>query len=171
MSDTAARLRGCGVGAVSTTLAVAAHASGAGMLPGTAALLLLVGLGAALGSAAASLPWPGTSRLGLVVLLAGGQLAGHLLLEVTTMTAHAVPSPLMVAAHSGAVVVAAVLVGLAQRVGTACGAALARVLPVLPSPLVVRPPSAAAPVPVMTPTVRQLLVATSLARRGPPVGA
>lgn len=171
MGSATARVRGAGVGAVSTTLAVAAHAAGGGMLPDTSALLLLLGLGTALGAASGTLPWLRTARLGLLGILGVGQLAGHLLLGVTAVHAHVSPSPDMLAAHAGAVVLAAVLVGLAERVGPGCTAALARVLPALPAPLVVRPRTRPAAVPVTSPAVRPLLVATSLSRRGPPVGA
>lgn len=168
---TAARVRGPGVGAVSSTLAVAAHATGGAMPPDATALLLLLGLGTALGAASTTVAGLRSARLGLLALLGAGQLAAHLLLEVSAMHAHVPPSPTMLAAHAGAVVVAAVLIGLAERVGPACAAALARVLPVLLVPLVVRPHPAPLPAPVTSPTIRQLLVTTSLARRGPPVGA
>ena len=171
MSATVARLRGFGVGAVTTTLALAAHATGGGMRPNTPTLLLLVVVGTALGTAAGTLAWLRCARLGLLALLGVGQLAGHLLLGVTAMHPHVSPSPTMFAAHGVAVLVAAALVALAARVGPACAAALARVLPTPFAPLVVRgqPDSEAAP--VATTTIRQLLVRTSLARRGPPVRA
>lgn len=166
-----ARVRGVAVGAVSTTLAVAAHATGGGMPPDAPSLLVLLGLGTVLGAASGTVAWLRSARLGLLGLLGAGQLAAHLLLEVSAMHAHVPPSPTMVLAHAGAVVVAAVLVGLAERVGPACAAALARALPVLLAPLVVRPRAASLPAPVASPAIRQLLVTTSLARRGPPVGA
>ena len=171
VSATAARLRGFGVGAVSTTLALAAHATGGGMLPDPPALLLVVGVGTALGVAAYKLSWLRSARLGLLALLGTGQLVGHLLLGVTAMHPHGFPSPTMLAAHVVAVLVAATLVALAARVGPACTVALARVLPALLAPLVVRGHPASAPVPVAATTIRQLLVRTSLARRGPPVRA
>lgn len=171
MSATPALLRGCGVGVVSPALALAAHATGGGMLPDTPALFLLVGVGTALGTAAGTLPWLRSARLGLLALLGLGQLAGHLLLGVTAMDPHVSPSPTMLAAHVVAVLVAAALVGLAARVDPACTAALARVLPTPFAPLVARGHPDRAPVPVTATTIRQLLVRTSLARRGPPVRA
>ena len=77
----------------------------------------------------------------------------------------------MLAAHVVAVLVAAALVALAARVGPACTAALARVLVTPFAPLVVRGQPDSAPAPVTATTTRQLLLRTSLARRGPPVGA
>lgn len=165
-----ARVRGSGVGAVSTSLAVAAHATGGGMRPDASALLLLAGLGTALGAAAGTLPGLRSARLGLLGLLGVGQLAGHFLLGTTAMDGHVSPSRAMLVAHAGAVLMAAALVVLAERVGPACAAALGRVLPALSAPLVVRRRPVPAPVPVTATPIRRLLVATSLARRGPPVG-
>ena len=167
----ATRLRGVGVGAVSTTLTLAAHATGGGMLPDPPALLLVVGVGTALGVAAGKLSWLRSVRLGLLALLGVGQLAGHLLLGVSAMHPHVSPSPTMLAAHGVAVLGAATLVALAERVGPACTAALATVLPALFAPLVVQGHPDSAPGPVTATTIRQLLVRTSLARRGPPVRA
>jgi hypothetical protein len=167
----AALLRGSGVAAVTTSLAVAAHATGGAMVPGLPALLLLGGLGAALGAAAGTLPWVRSSQLGLLGLLGVGQVAGHLLLWVTAINGHICPSSAMLAAHAGAVLVAAVLVVIAERVGPACVSALRRVLPALPVPLVVRRGPVHLPVSVTATPIRRLLVTTSLARRGPPVGA
>lgn len=171
MGETAERLRGVSVGVVSTTLALAAHATGGGMLPDPLSLLLVVGVGTALGVAAGTLPWLRSARLGLLALLGVGQLAGHLLLGVTAMHPHVSPAPTMLAAHGVAVLATAALLALAEQVGPACTAALARVLPALVAPLQVRGHLATAPVSVTATTIRQLLVRTSLARRGPPVRA
>ena len=162
-------MRGVNVGVVSTTLALAAHATGGGMVPDPFALLLVMGVGTTLGVAAGTLSWLRTARLGLLALLGVGQLAGHLLLGATAMHPHVSPAPTVLAAHGVAVLSAAALVALAERVGPACTAALARVLPALVTPLVVRGHHASAPVGVTATTIRQLLVRTSLARRGPPV--
>ncbi|MDX5311278.1 MAG: hypothetical protein LPK23_07925, partial [Rhodococcus sp. (in: high G+C Gram-positive bacteria)] len=102
-----------------------------------------------------------------VGVLAAGQVVGHGALSLDAGHVH-VPGPGMLAAHAGAIVVAALLVRCAEhgcRVGLA---ALARAVPMSFAPAPVA-------VPAWTPVVhrprlrRGLLVAAGLCTRGPPV--
>lgn len=163
----AARIRGVAAGAVSASLAVAAHGVGGGGLPEANGALLLLGvclLIAALGCCAPPLRHP---RIGLFALLSVGQLAGH---EVLAMTGHAHggASTGMLGAHAVTVGLSAVLVALAERVGPRCAAVLRRVLTLL---AVFEPEDARRPVlgyRVLGP--RRVAVPTgSISRRGPPL--
>ncbi len=126
----AARVRGAAVAAVSATMAVAAHGAAGAAAPDTAGALLLLGLAAVLAAAATSLPWLSSTAMGLLSLLGAGQLAGHLVLEVSAHHPGAIDAS-MVAAHVAAVAGCAGLIALAEQIGPRCAAALSRVLPQL----------------------------------------
>lgn len=168
----AARVRGVAVGAVSTSLAAAAHAVAGGMLPDAPGLLLLAGLGPVLACAATTLPGLRSGRWGLFGLLGAGQLAGHLVLGVTAQHAAMVaPSDAMVAGHALAVGLATLLVLGAERVGGRCVAALRRALPAREEHH--RPPPTVPHVAVRVATTAlfSVLLTTSQRRRGPPLVA
>ncbi|MFF0818559.1 hypothetical protein ACFYVR_25935 [Rhodococcus sp. NPDC003318] len=165
----AAALRGGAVGALTAALAVAGHGLGGGGYPTSAALTLLVlccgGVGALAGSPAAR---SGDGRVALVAALAGGQLAGHLVLSAAAIHPHTdsgVRGLSMLVAHGAATAVCAALILAAERLH----GPITRVLRVVlraPSP----PPGRRAPhgVPDAPVTLRHLLLDHVLSRRGPP---
>ncbi|MET0899602.1 MAG: hypothetical protein ABWY45_16965 [Mycobacterium sp.] len=111
----AARWRGGLVGACSAATAVGAHGVGGGLLPGGAALILLV-LGCAVVGTAAG------GRLGcrgvgaVATFLVIGQFVGHVVLAAASGHAHGLAvAPEMAAAHLCAAVACALLICAAER--------------------------------------------------------
>jgi len=154
---------------VTPTLAVAAHGAGGGAGPDATGVLLLLGLSAVLLTAARSVPGLNTGAPGLVGLLGAGQLAGHLMLSISGHHHGGMSmGSSMLGTHVAAVGVCALLVGLAERIGPRCAAALDRVLPLLrtPAPILSRLPFV--PVCVDVPTQVSAVLAASIGRRGPP---
>jgi hypothetical protein len=128
----AARVRGVLVGAISGAVAVAAHGLGGAMLPGGAAIVLLV-LGSAAVGAASSSPTDLQRRLPVVALcLSAGQVLGHYLLVLASSHPHGNHwSVRMVAAHALAALGAAALICSAERLFGAIAAVLWRLVLVL----------------------------------------
>ncbi|EME64437.1 hypothetical protein G352_12679 [Rhodococcus ruber BKS 20-38] len=159
--DVVARVRGAFVGGMSGAVSVAAHALAGGSVPGQVPAVLLLAAAVTVGLLAAG------TRVPIVGVLAAGQVIGHGALSLDAGHLH-VPGPGMLAAHAGAILVAALLVRGAEygcRVGLA---ALVRAVPVSFAPAPVA-------VPTWTPVAhrprlrRGLLVAAGLGTRGPPV--
>ncbi|WP_051021974.1 hypothetical protein [Nocardia pneumoniae] len=130
----AGRLRGGLVGALVTTLAVAAHGAGGGGVPDSTELTLLLLIAAAAGSAAGMAPLrPGPVLVGL---LGVGQLASHAALSGLLGHDHAghgtggaptlptLPTGWMLFAHTLATLGCAVLIALAGRLYTLASGAL-----------------------------------------------
>lgn len=140
-----AQVRGAAAGLVSGTISLAAHGwASAGAAPTSPSITLLAATSAVLG-ALVSAPGPlRTGSTGLVGALVAGQLAGHLGMSWDSGHLHHGDlrlTPAMIAAHTLAAVVAAVVVRgteFAYRIG---GTALARVLPIrCPAPVIPGPP-------------------------------
>ncbi|MEV6428404.1 hypothetical protein [Nocardia sp. NPDC051463] len=131
----AGSLRGCLVGLVVGALAIAAHGPAGGGYPDSAEAALVLLIAAAVGCAAARSPIA-RGRLGVLGLLAGGQLAGHWVLSEFLSHSHdssvgtaiqlpaaAPPTGWMLAAHAVATLGCAALIGSAERLyATASGA-------------------------------------------------
>lgn len=166
----AARIRGAAVGAVSATMAVAAHGGAGGALPDVTGVFLLLGLSVILGVLGCATPKLRTSRTGLFALLSAGQLAGHEVLAVSGHN-HGSASSTMVGAHAAAVGVCALLIVFAERIGPHCAAALRRVLPRLFAAVPIRAPRAFLTQRVECMTQLRAILAASVSRRGPPLTA
>ncbi|EME51087.1 hypothetical protein G352_26652 [Rhodococcus ruber BKS 20-38] len=154
-------LRGTAAGALTAALAVAAHGSAGGGVPGDAEVTLLVAVAAGIGLVAAHL-----RAVPTIVLLAGGQVATHLVLAAAT-TGHLHTSVPMLAAHTVAAVACAALLDAAQRLCGLLTRALRAARTVAPGPV----ETARAELPT---TVRRFSSARTelcISRRGPPVAA
>jgi hypothetical protein len=163
-------LRGLAAGSLTVALATTAHAAAGGGTPSGATTVQLVLLAVVIGGLSATISSAGRFRVQLV-LMAAGQLLGHLLLG--TVGHHHGPA----AGPSSATMIAAHLVAVA------CGAAMIAAASYLCAAIshVVRTAVAPTPVPVTTapaaltdadqPLRSALLLAASISHRGPPVGA
>lgn len=167
MSKAPARLRGSAAGLLTAALTLAAHSVGGGELPlGVTAIQLLV-IAAAVGGLASSSARAGDARV-LGALLAAGQVAGHAVLAVHG-DHHGTGAPpwAMVAAHVGATVAAASLIGVGDRLCRALSQAIRASAPSAPPPV-----SAAGTAALRTadqPMRAALVLASSISHRGPPV--
>jgi hypothetical protein len=160
-----ALLRGGAVGALTATLALAAHGTASGAFPAGAGLTQLLLLAAATGAVAATMR--GGLRT-LLCVLSAGQVLGHQLLDIGGHS-HVQAHPLaMTAAHLTAVLTGAVLIGAGERL---C-AALSRAVGVIAGPVAQRVPA--------TPRIYRAegqprhstwMVRASISHRGPPVPA
>jgi hypothetical protein len=151
--------------ALTATLAVAAR----GPIPSGAGAAVVGIMAITLGALATAIPqaasWPG-----LLVLLASGQLFGHVLLGSAGHQHSAMPghhAAVMTAAHMVAVIVGAALIAAAGRLG----AALSRAVRAAIAPQ--RVPVGCAPAPAFAggdqPLHSSLQLAASVSHRGPPV--
>lgn len=173
MTSVGAGLRGCALALLSALLTAAGHAAGGGSLPDLALLVVLLPL---LGAVLVALAERATGPLGVLAVLAAGQLALHHLMVLLHPAHHSAPALLdsggMLAMHAVATVVVAAAVRYADVAIAAVVAALRRVLPRRPAP-----PRADRPLTVLVPAApaagRRLAGALSAAhvRRGPPVWA
>jgi hypothetical protein len=165
----AARLRGAAAGLLTAALAIAAHGAGSGAPPTGAATAVLVVLAATVGALAATIARAAEARV-LVVLLAAGQLLGHVMLSGVGHTHGSSTSPpgaAMLAAHLAAIAAGAVLIAAGDRlcrvVSRAVRAAVRAVVP----------PVMSAPVRATRgadqPLRSALALAASMSHRGPPV--
>jgi hypothetical protein len=125
--QTAARWRGGLVGACSAAVAIGAHGVGGGTVPGGAALAMLI-----LGCAVVGVVAGGALGHGIgavTVFLVVGQAVGHLTLALAAGHAHGpVPSPSMLFAHLGAAAVCAGLICVAERLWSALGSCVWRLV-------------------------------------------
>lgn len=163
--DPAALLRGGVAGALTAALATAAHATAGGAVPAAAAPLLAV-LSAGVGAVAATAGRLTDPRL-LAVLLACGQLAGHLLLSAAGHSHSG--SPPMLLAHLTALLAGAGLIGVAERLCRLLCGVLRRAAATAPG---FGPGGGHSTLPRPDQPLRsRLLVAVSISHRGPPVAA
>ena len=164
-----ARWRGIATAALTVALAVAAHGAAGGPTPSGAGAAVVGVMAITLGALATAIPqaasWPG-----LLVLLASGQLFGHVLLGSAGHQHSAMPghhAAVMTAAHMVAVIVGAALIAAAGRLG----AALSRAVRAAIAPQ--RVPVGCAPAPAFAggdqPLHSSLQLAASVSHRGPPV--
>ncbi len=173
MTGVGAGLRGCALALLSALLTAAGHSAGGGSLPDLALLVVLLPL---LSAVLVTLAERATGPVGIVVVLAAGQLTLHHLMVLLHPAHHAAPAVFdpagMVMMHAAATAVVALAVRYADVAVAAVVAALRRVLPRRPVP---RP--ADRPLTVLVPAApavgRRLAGALSAAhvRRGPPVWA
>jgi hypothetical protein len=118
----AASLRGGAVGALTTSLAVAAHGAGGGGYPSGSAFVFLMIVGIGVG-VLTTMPDPRSGAAHLSTVAGGliaGQSAAHVALAVgdshQVMHGHSMlPSPTMLALHLAASAVAAMLICVAER--------------------------------------------------------
>lgn len=164
-------LRGLAAGSLTVALAVPAHAAAGGGTPSGATSAQLVLLAMTMGALSATVR--GSDRFRVqIVLMAAGQLLGHLLLSTVGHHHENATSPstaVMVAAHVAAVTCAAALIAAAGYLCTAVSRAVRAVDSPTPDPVVVAagPAFGAADQPLRS----ALLLAASMSHRGPPVGA
>jgi hypothetical protein len=167
----AIHLRGLAAGSLTVALAAAAHAAaGSGTPSGaTSAQLLLLAL--VIGALSATIRGGDRFRVQLM-LMAAGQLFGHLLLSTVGHHHESAASPsatAMVAAHLAAVTCAAALIASAGYLCTAVSRAVRAADPPAPCPVTAAP--ALAPGRADQPLRSALLLAASMSHRGPPVSA
>jgi hypothetical protein len=166
-------MRGVALALLSALLTAAGHSAGGGSLPDLALLVVLLPL---LGAVFVALADRAAGPVGVLAVLAAGQLALHHLMVLLHPAHHGAPALLgpdgMLAMHAAATVVVGAAVRYADVAVAAAVAAACRALPRRPVPPPVdRPP--AVPVPAAPEAGRRLAVALSGAhvRRGPPVWA
>ncbi len=163
------RLRGSCVAAASATVSVAAHALAGGTdFPGSAAIMLLIAASSVTGVVAAHTR---TGPLGVMGLLALGQLLGHTALSVPAHCRTDLFTVPMLIAHLVAIVAAALLIRGAE---TTLLRAVSRIRRAIHRSLrapgcrdvvtIVSAPEAIAP-------HRRLVLASGTGRRGPPGAA
>lgn len=161
----AALLRGATAGALTATLAVAAHAAAGGAVPSGGAAVLLAVLSAVLGAVAGSTERLAETRT-LLVLLVAGQVIGHAMLAAAGHSHAAALQPAMLSAHLLAVLAGAVLIAVADRLCRALSRAVhgCTAVPVS-APTAPRRPALPR---VHQPLQSRLLIAVSISHRGPP---
>lgn len=170
MTDSSANpLRGGAVGIVTAALAVAAHGMAGGGWPEGAALALLVVVSIGVGAMTAV---PGRSTV-LIPALMGGQLLAHMVLSLSGMPgmAHShslLPSAAMIAFHSVASVVAALLIAAAERLYGPITSILRAVLALL-TPLPDDSAVGRVSMSVALPPIHGIASDWVISRRGPPM--
>lgn len=165
-------MRGLAVAGSVIAIAIGAHGLAGGGMPHGVTFLLLGGVAAVLAAAVIAVPALATRRRWLVPVLATGQVLSHSALSLGD--AHAgmhsgshLTAPMLLA-HSAAVVVCAVLIAAAERIGPRACAALRRILPrILAALPVVLEPALPRAVADVRPVSEPVCVG-SIARRGPP---
>ena len=161
-------------GLFTAALAVAAHGLASGAAPSGAGAVLLCVLAGTVGAVAATTDRTSDARV-LLALLASGQLVAHLILAVAghqyCVAGPVCPWPVMLAAHTVALVLAAVLIAAADRLCRAVCTAILDAVRRISCPGL--PVLATATVPIVgsdQPLRSALLLAASVSHRGPPVG-
>jgi hypothetical protein len=151
---------------LTVALSVAAHGLADGVAPPSAAVVLLILLAATIGGLAAG---RAHGFVGLLGLLASGQIVGHIVLAAAGHSQGLVdrPTSTMVAAHAAAVVIGGMLIAAGDRLWRALSSVV-RTPPVPRSrphqPGTINSKSSDQPLQWM------LLLVASLSHRGPPVG-
>jgi hypothetical protein len=164
-------LRGTATGALTVALASTAHAAAGGALPSGATAAQLVVLAAVIGALSATISRADRFRVQLV-LMAAGQLLGHLVLGTVGhhhANAAGPPAATMVAAHLIAVACGAALIGAAGHLCAAISRAVRTAVASTPTPVITAHPTAL--LPADQPLHSALQLATSMSHRGPPVSA
>jgi hypothetical protein len=154
---------------LTATLSLVAHTAGGGALPSGSGAALLAVMAATVGALAATMPGAATAS-GLFLLLASGQVLGHLLLDAAGHQ-HAPSGPTstaMVVAHVAAVFAGAALIAAATRLGDALSRAVHAVTAPVHPPVCTRPSGAVRS--ADQPLRSALALAASVSHRGPPVG-
>ena len=166
-----ARWRGAAAGVLTVMLSLLAHAEGGGAWPAGAGIVLVGIMAATLGALAATMPSTANAP-GLLMLLASGQVAGHLLLGATAHHADlgGRAAAVMSAAHASAVLVGAVLIAAADRFGRALSRAVRSATTTPRPPVVARPACSRGLLGNADQPLRSALeLAASVSHRGPPV--
>lgn len=167
----AIQLRGLAAGSLTVALATTAHAAAGGGTPSgaTSAQLLLLAL--VIGALSATIRGGDRFQVQLV-LMAAGQVFGHLLLSAVGHhheSAASPPAATMIVAHLAAVTCGAALIASAGYLCAAVSRAVRAADPPAPCPVT------AAPAPALghadQPMRSALLLAASMSHRGPPVSA
>ena len=169
-----ARVRGTLVGAISGAISIFAHGLGGSAMavPSTSSILLLVAACAVVGSVVASVRAPRHEWLLLLATLSAGQAVGHVMMSLQPMHSHSSSVGFgMLAAHAGAVVVAAALIRAAELAYLIAAAVWERTCPPAGSPEPFEAhPLVSIPI-VRAATARGLLRASAGGTRGPPLPA
>jgi len=164
-------LRGLAAGSLTVALATTAHAAAGGGTPSGATSAQLVLLAVVIGALSATISCADRFRVQLV-LMAAGQVLGHLLLGTVGHHHANAASPsaaAMVAAHVAAVTCGAALIAAAGYLSTAVSRAVRAAVPPTPGPVTAAPPAALGH--ADQPLRSALLLAASMSHRGPPVSA
>lgn len=164
-------LRGLAAGSLTAALATTAHAAASGGAPSGATAAQLVVLAIVIGGLSATIRGADRFRVQLM-LLAVGQLLGHLLLGAVGHhhgTSAGPSATTMVAAHLVAVTCGAALVAAAGYLCAALSRAVRAAVAPTSTPVFTAPPAAL--VAADQPLRSALLLAASMSHRGPPVGA
>ena len=167
-SSPLARLRGAAVGLLTAALAVAAHGLGSATPPSGSAVTLLIVVASVIGALAATIRRAAETGV-LLGLLTAGQLLGHLLLSAVGHDhgqTGAPPAVVMIAAHSLAIGVGAMLAAAGDRLGQALSRVIRAAARVTPLPAVT---TLLAPRSADQPMLWTLLLSSCLSHRGPPV--
>jgi hypothetical protein len=163
------RWRGGATAALTATLAVAAHAAAGGSTPAGAGAALVGVMAITLGALATAVRGAASWR-GLLMLLACGQVFGHVLLA-SAGHQHAATAghdqAAMIVAHVVAVVVGAALIAAAGRLGAALSHAVRSAIAPQRVPVVSSPARAFDG--GDQPLHSSLQLAASVSHRGPPV--
>ena len=165
----AARPRGAATGLLTAALAIAAHGAGSGAPPTGAATAILVVLAATVGALAATIARAAEARV-LVVLLAAGQLLGHVILSAVGHSHGSSASPpaaAMLAAHLAAIATGAVLIAAGDRLCRAVSRAVRAAVRAVVPPVIAAPVLATGD--ADQPLRSALALAASMSHRGPPV--
>ncbi|MBX7448630.1 hypothetical protein GR927_11590 [Mycolicibacterium sp. 3033] len=159
-------MRGGAAGLLTVALSLAAHATGGGHLAVGPDMVGLLLAGVTVGTAATAMPR--TRGVGaMALLLAAGQLVGHAVLAIGHPHATAATHGPMLAAHVTAVLLGALLISAGERLCRMLGRVVRRTV----APTNAAVPDAPAPVRFAAdqPLFAELLLATSMSHRGPPV--
>lgn len=167
--DPATRLRGTAAGLLTAALAVAAHGAASAAPPSGAAAVEFAVLAALVGALATTMARAADPQV-LLGLLAGGQLAGHVMLSAVghdhSLTTGP-PAAVMLIAHLVAVALGAALIAAGERLCAALSRVVrAAIRAIEPEPDVAVVQSRHADQPLRF----RLLLAASVSDRGPPVG-
>ncbi|WP_433711190.1 hypothetical protein ACQP2U_33760 [Nocardia sp. CA-084685] len=167
-----ARVRGACAGSISGAVSVAAHGwASDGMPPDSTTLVLLAAACAVVGALVAGLAPLRDTSIGLISVLAAGQLLGHVTMGWSSGHMHHVDAQLtpgMVAAHLVAAVLAAVVIRGAEAAYRIGCALLSRLLPMRYHPPAI-PGPASRRLTHRDRVVLRIFAAESLRTRGPPL--
>jgi hypothetical protein len=170
-SSPAISLRGLASGSLTVALATSAHAAAGGGMPSGATAAQLVLLAVVIGALSTTIPCADRFRV-QVVLMAVGQLLGHLLIGTVGhhhVTAVGPSAVTMVAAHVLAIGCGAALIAVAGRLCAAISRVVRSAVTPTATPVTSAPRAGLAQ--ADQPLRSALQLAASMSHRGPPVGA